>query len=411
MPVGKPVPSEDQEDGDARRHSPQVVAWVVLWTAFATFWLLVVGATLLAKNFYDTSSIARTASLARDEGIVLFRDAVSSTQVNAQDGMDLREGDDLMVGQGARASVAVFDGSRITLSPGSELRLTQLRRSRFHDGFSEVSLSLEKGTARIEVATPTTGQKSFLVTTPHGVARLGEGNFGIEVADEQSRVSSREGTAVVSGPRDGSELQAGQKIVLSSDGSSQPLPEGDELVANGDFSRGFAGWEMLQVEEPGRPGELARRMLATEVISDNPSVAMHITRVSPRATHNETGVSQLINKDLSDYRSLRLRADVRVDDQSLSGGGYMASEFPVIIRVKYRDATGGQIDWIHGFFYRNPEERPTPNGEMVPQGKWFSYAGELMDLQPKPVQMVSIEVLSAGHSFSGMVSNVSLVGK
>ncbi|HZK67665.1 MAG TPA: hypothetical protein VFD42_09020, partial [Chloroflexota bacterium] len=63
------------------------------------------------------------------------------------------------------------------------------------------------------------------------------------------------------------------------------------------------------------------------------------------------------------------------------------------------------------FFYRNPEERPTPNGEMVPQGKWFSYAGELMDLQPKPVQMVSIEVLSAGHSFSGMVSNVSLVGK
>src|SRR5665647_1472439 len=99
MPVGKPVPSEDQEDGDARRHSPQVVAWVVLWTAFATFWLLVVGATLLAKNFYDTSSMARTASLARDEGIVLFRDAVSSTQVNAQDGMDLREGDDLMVGQ------------------------------------------------------------------------------------------------------------------------------------------------------------------------------------------------------------------------------------------------------------------------------------------------------------------------
>jgi hypothetical protein len=48
---------------------------------------------------------------------------------------------------------------------------------------------------------------------------------------------------------------------------------------------------------------------------------------------------------------------------------------------------------------------------MVSQGEWFSYSGELMQIKPKPVHIISVEVLGAGHSFTGMVANISLSGK
>lgn len=388
-----------------------MVAWVVLWTAFAIFWALVVGAFLGAKHYYDTATVPRTAALSLEQGIVLFRDAVSSTLINAHDDLSLREGDDLLVGQGARASVTFSDGSFLRLHSGSQLRFSELRKSRFHDGFSRIALRLEKGIARFQIAPPSTDTSHFLVTTPHGSFFLSEGNFGLDVADSRTRISSREGTASASGAGGTVRLGAGEKAILSKDGVAGPLPEGDQLLTNGDFSQGFAGWELLQVHEPGRPEEPGQRMLVTQKIGGKEMVALRISRVSRMATHNETGLIQILNRDVSDYQSLQLHAAVRVDEQSLSGGGYMGYEYPVMLRVRYRDATGGQIDWSHGFFHKNPEGRPTPNGQEVPQGQWVLYEGDLMQVKQKPVHIISVEVLGAGHSFDGMIANVGLIGK
>ena len=401
--VGKPYPYP--------RRDPQTTAWVVLSIAFGAFWLLLIGAFLGAKYYYDTAALPHTGTLSREQGIVLFRDAVSSTLMNAHDNLEVREGDELLVGQDALASIALFDGSRVRLYSGSELRIDDLSASRFHDGFTHVTLKLNKGTARLEIAEPSTRSRRFVAATPHGQALLSPGSFGLAVTDDSTRISSRAGVASVLGPEGSVELGAGEKVILTPGHISGPLPEGDQLLANGDFSKGFAQWQLLQVDEAGRPVEPGRRALVTERINGSETAVLHLDRVSEKATHNETGLIQVVDRDVSDYLSLHLVADIKVDEQSLSGGGYMGYEYPVMIRVRYRDASGGQIDWSHGFFYRNPEDRPTPNGEQVPQGRWIHYVGELMEIKPKPVHIISVEVLSAGHTFSGSIANVSLVGK
>lgn len=394
-----------------RKHDPQSTAWIVLWIAFGLFLVLVIGASLGGKRYYDTATVPTGATLSIDSGIVLFRDAVTSTLINASSGLDLREGDDVLVGQGARARITLFDGSKVDLYSGSEISLNELRQARFHDGFSRVTLRLTKGTARVQVSEPPTQTRRFALATPHGFALLSEGNFGVDVSNTQARVSSRLGSASVSAKDATVKLASGEKAVLAPEGLAGPLPEGDLLVKNGDFSQGFSQWGPLDFNEPGRPEEPGQRSLTAEKVAGQDTMALHIQRLSPRGTHNETGLTQPINKDVSDYHSLSLKANIKVTGQSLSGGGYLGYEYPLMIRVRYRDATGGQIDWTHGFFVTNPEERPTPNGEQVPRSEWVTYNGDLMTVSPTPLYVISVEVLGAGHTFDGSIANVELVGK
>ncbi len=403
----------DEEPGSNHSHRPaaQTTAWVVLSVAFGLFVALVVGAVVGAKHYYDTATEPRTARLSIESGIVLFRDAVSSNLINAPDNLELREGDGLLVGQGAGATIVLDDGSRVRLYSGSEMAINELRKSRFHNGFSTVSLGLDKGTARLAVSTPSAGTSEFLVTSPFGYALLGEGNYGVDVSDGRTRFSVRQGLASVFSKSGQAQLKSGEKVLLTKSSLTGPVPEGDQLVQNGDFGQGFSKWDALQVDEQGRPAEPGQSILATENVNGSNAIALRVSRTSRLQTHNETGLSQVINRDVQDYQSLLLHADIKVDSQSLSGGGYMGYEYPFMIRVKYRDATGGQIDWSHGFFYQNPENRPTPNGQFVSQGQWFSYTSDLMEAKPKPIHIISVEILGAGHTFASSVANVSLIGK
>ena len=394
-----------------RKRNPQTTAWLVLSTAFAVFWVLIIGAFLGGKHYYETATVPGRATLSLESGIVLFRDAVTSTVVNATDNMEFREGDVVMVGQGASASLSMFGGTKIKLYSGSEIALKEMEKSRFHDGFSRIAIRVDKGTTRFLVGSPPMKSNEFLVTSPYGSALLAPGNYGVEVSDNQTRVSAREGSASVSGNGTPVALTNGEKAILTATGVSGPAPEGDPLIQNGDFAQGFSNWTPIDRNEPGRPVEPGQRTLVPENIDGRQSVALHVKWLSPQETHNETGLAQSVNKDASDYVSLRLKADVKVTGQSLSGGGYMGYEYPMMIRVRYRDNTGGQIDWTHGFFASNPDNSPTPNGEQVPRGQWVSYDGELMDISPRPVYIISVEILGAGHTFDGSIANVSLVGK
>ncbi len=394
-----------------RKRNPQTAAWLVLSTAFAVFWVLVIGAFLGGKHYYDTATVPGRATLSLESGIVLFRDSVTSTVVNATDNMHFREGDVVMVGQGASASLSLFGGTKIKLYSGSEIALKEIEQSQFHNGFSRIAIQVNKGTARFLVGSPPEKSNQFLVIMPYGSALLAPGNYGVEVSNDQTRLSSREGSASVSGTGGPVEITNGEKALLSAKGVSGPMPEGDPLIQNGNFAQGFSDWQPIDRNEPGRPVELGQRTLVSENVGGNEVVALHIQRISPQETHNETGLAQPVNKDVTDYQSLRLKADIKVTGQNLSGGGYMGYEYPAMIRVIYRDNTGGQIDWTHGFFVSNPDNSPTPNGEQVPTGEWISYNGDLMQVSPRPVYVISVEILGAGHTFDSSIANVSLVGK
>lgn len=394
------------------QRSTQTTAWVVLWSAFLIFCVILAGAFYGAKRYYDEATLPGVASLSIDEGIVLFRDAVTSALVNAQDDLSLRAGDELLVGSGARASFTLFDGSTVILYPGTTMRIREMNVTRFHPTASTIALQLDEGSARIIASEPSSRARSFVIGTPFGAVSISGGSTGLEVTGSGARVSLRSGAAAISAASGVVQIVAGEKAIMTGSELSGPMPEGDQLVANGGFAEGFAGWKLLNVDEMGRlVVEPSERYLVTEKVDGRDVIAMRVARESPSGTHNETGVSQVINKDVSDYESLLLTADLRVDEQSLSGGGYLGYEYPAMIRVQYRDTEGQQINWSHGFFYQNPENRPTPNGQQVPQGQWIPYDGELMNLADKPAYIMSIEVLGAGHTFDSMIGNVSLIGK
>ena len=52
------------------------------------------------------------------------------------------------------------------------------------------------------------------------------------------------------------------------------------------------------------------------------------------------------------------RAPSQVRSASLSGGGYLGTEYPLMLRLRYRDAAGNGQTWYRGFYYQNPELRP-----------------------------------------------------
>ena len=102
---------------------------------------------------------------------------------------------------------------------------------------------------------------------------------------------------------------------------------------------------------------------------------------------------------------------VKVEAASLSGGGYLGTEYPMMLRLRYRDAAGNGQTWYRGFYYQNAEGRPTSRGEVVPQGAWTRVQVDLADLPERPAFLYSLEVLGAGHDFDALITDIRLVAE
>jgi hypothetical protein len=137
---------------------------------------------------------------------------------------------------------------------------------------------------------------------------------------------------------------------------------------------------------------------------------VHFTRKGSNGNHVDSGIEQILNKDVTDAEVVRLHADVRVNFQSLSGGGYLSSEFPLMIKIRYRDVKGGENIWVHGFYYQNDTHNPTANGEQIARNLWYPYESEdLTDiLNPRPAKILSVQIYASGWDFDSMVTDVGL---
>lgn len=102
-------------------------------------------------------------------------------------------------------------------------------------------------------------------------------------------------------------------------------------------------------------------------------------------------------------------------DQSLGGGGYLSSEFPIIVRLDYKDAYGNDNFWTHGFYFKDPiEDWPIRDGEKIPRFVWYPYESpNLMEQlgDVKPALITSVRVYASGWDYQSMVSQVQLLAK
>ena len=386
--------------------------WICFSLAFLIWCSLAAAAVTTANNFRRYATDSPSAVLTGDRGTVFFEPTAGATQVRARQGMTLEEGGAVEVGESGRATLELFDGSTVALTPNSRLELAIHRVGKFNADHTRLSLNLSSGAANLNVAGKLPFGREVTVATPHGLVSLSKGDYLVWVQEDGTRVSSYAGRAKVEIADHVVRLRDGQRAILPPDG----LPRGqfpliENLVRNGDFSRQFQGWTMLDKGEPGRPDVGGTRRLVEDTVVGRKVQALRITRETAKDTHNETGIVQEINRDVSAYRTVSLTAWIKIDQASLSGGGYLGSEYPIMFRVHYTDEKGGRPGWSRGFFYANPDNRPTDGGELIAQGQWYPYLGRLTDLPDRPAFIRAVEVLAAGHDFDATVTDIRLIAE
>lgn len=387
-------------------------AWICLGAAFAV-WCAIAGVLLATGlNYRRNATEAPPALLNVERGTVFYESVGTSDQVRARPGMNADEGSVIEVGDNSRANLELFDGSTIRVLGNSRLELSTLRVGKFNSEHTRIVLGMVQGAAHFTVAGKLPFNRELVLNTPYGPLSLAKGEYLVWVQKDGARISSYTGRAKAGADDQAVRIRDGQRALLPVDGFPRgPFALAENLLRNGDFARQLQGWTMLDIGEPGRPDIGGTRRLVEEMIAGRKVQALHIVRDTQKDTHNETGIVQEIERDVSAYRNVAVTAWIKINSASLSGGGYLGSEYPVMFRVQYTDERGGRPGWSHGFYYANPENRPTDSGEIIAQGEWFPFLGRLSDLPDRPVYIKSIEVLSAGHDFDAVIADIRLIAE
>lgn len=367
--------------------------------------------------------IGRSGDLQVIRPIVLVRtDQGAQTGVTQQ--APVSEGQTILTNNESRALLTLFDGSTVQIYPDTELRITTLQEPRFAKwGFSqqphEIWLDIISGTVKVGVALPSVERTApvFHVSSPHMQARLVEGGYFFDVTATATSVSADSNSAEVSGlvGQEKVTLKRGQRTEVLAGGSPRlPMPSEVNLISNGDFSAPLNGGWRIFIDQGGDGPSVDP---GWQIINTGDREALHFARTGSefapgRGNHANVRAVQVLNRNLPDpYTSLKLSADVRINEQSLSGGGYLDTEYPMIIRVVYKDGGGAEHEWWRGFYVQNNAGNPTRQGENIPRGVWVPVEFELHEIQPLPFQMVRIEVQASGWDFDSQISDVRLIVK
>lgn len=396
-------------DTAAKRKERQ--AWLVLVTSFLVFALLLVLIPYSVRRYYLNATVAKEGVLEIIAGTVLYTRPGSSVDFAAINREPILEGYTIKTDSTSRAIATFFDGSTVQIFENSELSVRKLRTSRFSQRQSLIILAENRGRIRAAVAPPGKQTITFQLDTPHSSMILSDGSYAIEAGPHGTSLSVRDGEGEITAQKASVTVKRGLRSdVAPGAAPSVPQRAALDLITNGDFRQGDLGWTKKIDVEAGRKDEVPG---ATEFLTEPEGPALHIVRRGSRDSHGENSILQGINRDVSDFVSLKLSLDFRLVWQSLSGGGYLGSEYPLMLRLVYRDATGAQITWVRGFYYHNTAGYPTTNGEQVPVDVNIPYEQDLLALDgfPKPFRLLSLEIGASGWDYESVLRSVSILAE
>ena len=394
----------------ADNHRMQRLTWVMVAVAFAIWIGLAIQGSRLAAAALQTAAAPAPSRLDLVSGIVLYREANQATESSARQGMQIYELDELVTAMGSSAQLSIFDGSVLRIFPDARIQVNAMRIGRFNPAATQAVFTLVDGAVRLTIPNSANKAHTVNVLTPHGAAAFVPGEYTLRVGPEGTRISVWQGRTAAAVADAIVEVGEGQKIVLQPDRVAYDVvPVLENALANGEFADGFRGWRVWDDGEPGRPDAPGRRDLLPGDGNGAPPQVLRLSRTSVVDAHNETGLSQTLNRDVSGARQVMAQARLRVDAASLSGGGYLGSEYPLMIRVGYRDGRGVEQTWVQGFYYANPENRPVPVGQRVERATWTDVSFDLTQLRNPPATIDTVQVFGAGHTYDASIGNVRIL--
>jgi len=322
------------------------------------------------------------------------------------------EGTVIYVDETSEAVVTFADNSFMRIYPGSTVRLDVMRAPRFRAGIRPFMLYITVlgGRVRLGSALIPDGDLDMVVTTATARTVLyEEGSYLIDVDADGTEVAVYRSQAVVSAQGVNVLVEERQRTEVSpGEPPSEPVGVARNLVQNNNLRPPLEEWRVYN-EQGTDGGQVDGR---AEAVVDTGVAAVRLLRTGGGGNHCQTVLEQVLDARLPEpISSLVVRSTIKVRYQQLSGGGYLASEYPLMIRLTYRDAYDSEAEWIQGFFYQNVDGNPTTYGLQIPQDRWYVFESDnLMDSLPvKPARIMSIRVYAAGWDYDSLVSDINLI--
>ena len=397
--------------------TPEGRAWVVLLTAFAIFCILAITVPLSIRWYVINATVAPPTSLKPIDSSVRIR-ASKEREFRAvtQDRDDVGEGTVIVTEKHSRGFVRLFENSTLTLYNDTQVVLSRVRTPRYKMSAraNEIVIEVNRGRVTIGAASPAPPDERALrmvVKTPHAQVVLQEGSYSVFVSKTETQVTSRLGKATIKTQSETQTWRNGRCRVTPGGVIEGPLPPEQNLISNGDFTSILgSSWK-----EPVRNRQdEADPWGEAKIVAVDGRTMLSFNRRGAR-THGELSTIQMVEKDVRDFSSLRFSCEVQVRQQSLAGGGYESTEFPIMVELIYKDALGDSRSKHWGFYYLDPgagpEWKTLVNGIKVVQDEWYLFETDnlmqsLGDFAP--VYITSLRVYASGWDFESAITNISL---
>jgi FecR-like protein len=397
--------------------TPESKAWAVVIVGFVLFCTIAVSVPLaIRSHIIHATTVEMTVLEEPIDGVVYVKELGGQNLSAIRDRKEIPEGTTIATDEHLRAFLRLFDGSTLTVYNNTEIILERIRSPRYAASpkANDIQIRVTRGRVGIAVASPIKATSTIVVHSPHAYMTLKEGSYSVVVDASETQITVRTirpGEATITTPDEHGPCSSGRCRIVEGH-PIEGLPIEQNLIVNSDFTSPLGrGWEV----QPSQRDVESDPYGEAEIVVQDGETLLSLSRVGAR-THGETSIIQRIDKDVRDFDSLKVSFEVLVNWQSLLGGGYESTEFPVMVELQYKDANGNSRSQYWGFYHRNPgtgrEWRKMVNGTKVPQGEWYLFETDnlmrsLGDI--KPVRIDGVRVYASGWDWDSAITNISLL--
>lgn len=415
--------------------SRQTLAWSILIASFFVCMLTAVAVPVGYATYRQRAKRPISVVIQRNQGTLLAENGdtrlIDATNPRYAIEAPVTVRSDSATDSGTVQLLDPVDGrllARLQLFGNSDLDFITARTPRFAASNATAEMLLNQTGGRVRVTVPQdSGRQSVLqIATVHGFVLLDTpGQYIVEVSNVQTQLSVLNGAGQISNDSGAMILTDGERGVARLDiAPSGPFDTARNLIENGDFRQDFSGW----VPEP--PLTWNRELSdqpdgKAEIVNVNGEPALRFERVG--IGHIDGSLRQIINEDLTGYDQMFLLVSLRVTEQSLPVCGSLGTECPLTIRLDFIDADGRQIAWQQGLYAVGEPSSTAPNycvvcgpplglsqHQPINAGQVAFYESDNLQARLnqeglQPVELSSITLIAAGHTFAYDVLDVSLL--
>ena len=366
-------------------------------------------------------------------------------------------------GYGPVASVLLPDRTHIQLwayPTGAELSLSHFQVSRWSHRRQEVAFAQHAGYARYDIP-PSEGQAygemSYTVTISRniGIEMAAGGSYSVDISQNHlitattdlgtplmAEVAVRSGSLVVHNNASEVTVQAGQKVQVDTSGMLGGIQVAQwNLIRDGDFERYMAGAPADGIQTWAVHGfifdqtvskaemQAASMTMYRSCHPTTPSAFLcpkeqtvllaQFERQGNQSKSYGYGIEQVLDLDVSEYRSLDFVMWARVISQNVPNAGVTNNECPITVRFTFkRESPSDKPEFRFLCLYRTSEGKPIPNGgeyvyqAVSNQALWYRMDFDLRDPQYDLLQSAryieSVAIYGNGHDYISQVTDISL---